>query len=245
MRMDVTLIATLVCLPTLMTTPLPGSSDNDVCQYACLDKGVCEVLYIGPPRGGNTKGSCFPARFGGGCSGTPPECQECNIVKNCENSPEPELDGCPANGRYSNSDVFCLNEDGSTNCQQDSDCPFDGNTCEDDPQGRVCYSVQEQSPDIFVYCRSNEEKYRTWEACQEECGEEDCYYSDQEQTVGAVNLKTTSSVTGQSFSGLGGVGQISNRCPATRPCPRKSGKCGNLVGLGAGGKIPACPKRRF
>ena len=42
-------------------------------------------------RGSNTKGSCFPARFGGRCSGTPPECQECNRVKNCESSQEPEL----------------------------------------------------------------------------------------------------------------------------------------------------------
>jgi len=90
MRMNLNLIATLACLPTLMTTPLPGSSNNDMCQYNCLDKGVCEVLYIGPPRGGNTKGSCFPARFGGGCRGSPPECQECNRVINCENSPEPE-----------------------------------------------------------------------------------------------------------------------------------------------------------
>ena len=40
-------------------------------------------------RSGNTKGSCFPASFGGRCSGTPPECQDCNKVKNCEKSLEP------------------------------------------------------------------------------------------------------------------------------------------------------------
>jgi len=83
------LIASLVCLPSLMATPFPGSSDNDVCQYTCLDNGACEVLYTGRPRSGNTKGSCFPASFGGRCSGTPPECQDCNKVKNCEKSLEP------------------------------------------------------------------------------------------------------------------------------------------------------------
>ena len=40
-------------------------------------------------RSGNTQGSCFAASFGGRCSGTPPECQDCNRVKNCENLLEP------------------------------------------------------------------------------------------------------------------------------------------------------------
>ena len=70
-------------------------------------------------------------------------------------------------------------------------------------------------------------------------------------------------------SGVRGVGQISasHRCPAKKPCPYKSGKCGRLVsvflihfstkrqkrklitfcqvGLGPGGSIPACPRKRF
>jgi len=151
---------------------------------------------------------------------------------------------CPANGRFPNTDVFCLNEDGSTNCQQDSDCPLTSNTCEDDPQGRVCYSVHQKTPDNIEPpwgCKSK--RYYSLEACQEECLEK-CILL-YESTLQSVKLKTTSSTAGQSYSGLGGVGQISSRCPATRPCPYKSGKCGNLVGLGAGGRIPACPKRRF
>jgi len=223
-----------------------GISNNDVCQYNCLDKGVCEVLYIGPRRGGNTKGSCFPARFGGGCSGTPPECQECNRVIDCENSQEPEQEKCPLNGRFPNTDVFCLNEDGSTNCQQDSDCPLESNTCEDDPQGKVCYSFQVEKPDKAVkpyVCFSNDLAYAEWEECEEECEEGFCIPLS--TAILAVNTKTTSSTTGQSFSGLGGVGQIKSRCPATRPCPYKSGKCGNLVGLGPGGRIPACPRKMF
>ena len=38
----------------------------------------------GPPRGGNTFGSCFPSLFGGTCSGTPAECSDCNTVVQCE-----------------------------------------------------------------------------------------------------------------------------------------------------------------
>jgi len=317
------LIATLVWLPSLMATPFPGSSDNDVCQYTCLDSGACEVLYTGRPRSGNTKGSCFPASFGGRCSGTPPECQDCNKVKNCEKSleprgqplcecinpfvgtrnayrgnpeslcgsggpgfcyvpcnadcsdiqltssasrcqsanacdvqqnqnqnqnrfypePEPEQDSCPANGRYPNTDVFCVNEDGSTNCQQDSDCPEEGDTCEDDPQGKVCYSLQFQTPDESYLCFVNKKRYGSWEACLEDCRAEECI---QEATAfGAENVKKTSSITGQSYSGLRGVGRISRRCPASRPCPYRGGRCGRLVGLGRGGRIPACPRRRF
>ena len=39
---------------------------------------------LGPPRGGNTVGSCFPSLFGGTCSGTPAECEDCNKVVTCE-----------------------------------------------------------------------------------------------------------------------------------------------------------------
>jgi len=221
-----------------------GISNNDLCQYNCLDKGVCEVLYIGPRRTGNIQGSCFPARFGGGCSGTPPECQECNRVINCEKSPEPEQEKCPANGRYPNTDVFCLNEDGSTNCQQDSDCPLESSKCEDDTEGKVCYSFQGEEPEEPVKpyaCLSNDIDYATLEECFDECEPGSCTA----KAILAVRTRTISSITGQSLSGLGGIGQINSRCPATRPCPYKNGKCGNLVGLGPGGRIPACPKRMF
>ena len=54
-------------------------------------EGTCPVKYrlkfvsgSGPPRGGNTFGSCFPSLFGGTCSGTPAECEDCNTVVQCE-----------------------------------------------------------------------------------------------------------------------------------------------------------------
>jgi len=248
----ISLIAIVACLPSLMATPFPGlgpdlgSSNYEVCKYSCLDSGACEVRYTGRPRSGNTKGSCFPASFGGRCSGTPSECQDCNRVKNCENAPEPEpeQDGCPANGRYPNTDVFCVNEDGSTNCQQDSDCPEESDTCHDDPQGsRVCYSLQFKTPVTTYTCSVNNKRYgSSYEACLEDCRAEECIPVS---TVFAPeNVKTISSTAGQSYSGLRGVGRISRRCPATRPCPYRSGKCGRLVGLGRGGRIPACPRRR-
>ena len=55
----------------------------DVCSYACTDTGGCNVQFTGPPRGGPTFGSCFPASFGGSCNGIPPECMDCNQVLEC------------------------------------------------------------------------------------------------------------------------------------------------------------------
>merc|ERR1712080_179501 len=57
-----------------------GSKD---CDYKCTDRGGCQVTYVGPPRAGRTQGSCFPDSFGGECSGTPRECQDCNRAINC------------------------------------------------------------------------------------------------------------------------------------------------------------------
>ena len=42
------------------------------------------MRYTGPPRGGPTSGSCFPPLFGGSCSGTPPECLDCNKALDCK-----------------------------------------------------------------------------------------------------------------------------------------------------------------
>ena len=39
------------------------------------------------------QGSCFPQSFGGSCSGTPSECQDCNNAINCQH-----LEGCDQNG---------------------------------------------------------------------------------------------------------------------------------------------------
>merc|ERR1712183_585637 len=60
-----------------------GSINSRNCDYSCTSSGGCKVTYIGPPRGGATSGSCFPQDFGGSCSGTPPECQDCNQAINC------------------------------------------------------------------------------------------------------------------------------------------------------------------
>merc|ERR1712112_273602 len=57
-----------------------GSGD---CDYKCTDRGGCQVTYVGPPRAGRTQGSCFPDSFGGECTGTPRECQDCNRAINC------------------------------------------------------------------------------------------------------------------------------------------------------------------
>jgi hypothetical protein len=61
----------------------PPRPDN-LCNYICTDGGGCEAHYIGPPRRGNIKGSCFPDSFGGRCSGTPRECQDCNQAITCK-----------------------------------------------------------------------------------------------------------------------------------------------------------------
>jgi len=63
----------------------PQSSSGD-CSYRCTAGGGCEVDYVGPSRGSgvsSTKGSCFPRSFGGGCSGTPRQCRNCNQEISC------------------------------------------------------------------------------------------------------------------------------------------------------------------
>merc|ERR1712156_1229748 len=52
-----------------------GGSSN--CDYRCTNGGGCEVSF------GGTMGSCFPRDFGGSCSGTPRQCQDCNQAINC------------------------------------------------------------------------------------------------------------------------------------------------------------------
>ena len=51
------------------------------CSYLCQGGGGCTVQYTGPPRAGQTSGSCFSQAFGGSCSGTPAECRDCNEVR--------------------------------------------------------------------------------------------------------------------------------------------------------------------
>ena len=68
----------LILLWTLVAT----ATGND-CDYKCNANGGCTVKYVGPPRAGKISGSCFPQSFGGSCSGTPRECQDCNNVLTC------------------------------------------------------------------------------------------------------------------------------------------------------------------
>merc|ERR1712179_107853 len=60
-----------------------GSKSDRNCRYQCKSNGGCQVTYIGPSRPGQLSGSCFPKSFGGSCSGTPSECQDCNQALNC------------------------------------------------------------------------------------------------------------------------------------------------------------------
>merc|ERR1711911_178048 len=59
-----------------------GDKATKNCDYKCNGEG-CTVRYIGPNRPGQISGSCFPDSFGGECSGTPPECQDCNKAISC------------------------------------------------------------------------------------------------------------------------------------------------------------------
>ena len=68
------------------TEGLKADPNKDQCDYECQSSGGCNVRYTGPPRGGPTTGSCFPPLFGGSCSGTPPECLDCNKALDCTES---------------------------------------------------------------------------------------------------------------------------------------------------------------
>ena len=98
-----------------------GSKIDRNCKYECQGNGGCEVTYIGPSRPGQLSGSCFPASFGGSCSGTPRECQDCNRAVSCSSggssSNSRTSGGSSSNGRPSggggsggeNMDIFtCL-----------------------------------------------------------------------------------------------------------------------------------------
>ena len=91
---------------------LPSHRDSN-CNYLCNDNGGCTVQYVGPPRGGKTAGSCFPDSFGGGCSGTPPECSNCNTVLSCQ---EPGAGG--NSGSVTAIDDDCTTTCNSNGCRQ-------------------------------------------------------------------------------------------------------------------------------
>ena len=84
--------------------------------YKCLQ---------GPPRGGNTLGSCFPALFGGTCDGTPSECEDCNTKIQCEEEgPEYEDYDTEDGSNTTNVDIL-TNPDGEPCiylCSDDGGC---------------------------------------------------------------------------------------------------------------------------
>merc|ERR1712233_91954 len=82
---DIRLMATLAIMTATMTTPAQGDEN---CDYQCTSRGGCTVDYVGPPREGNSQGSCFPEDFGGSCSTTPTECQDCNKAISCGSGSE-------------------------------------------------------------------------------------------------------------------------------------------------------------
>ena len=61
----------------LISCALVAISTAQDCDYKCQSNGGCTVSY------GLTSGSCFSAKFGGSCSGTPSQCSDCNRVLNC------------------------------------------------------------------------------------------------------------------------------------------------------------------
>ena len=55
-----------------------------------MNKFQLQLTWFHDYRRGKTKGSCFPDSFGGSCSGTPRECQDCNRAIRChEDTPTP------------------------------------------------------------------------------------------------------------------------------------------------------------
>merc|ERR1712066_417770 len=59
-------------IPASLLLLVSAASAQNPCAYTCQDTGACQVRYVGPSRPGHTMGSCFPASFGGECSGQRP-----------------------------------------------------------------------------------------------------------------------------------------------------------------------------
>jgi len=74
-----------LCL--LMLLACSKTVDSKDCRYRCKSDGTCRVTYTGPSlRSGPLEGGCFADSYGGDCSGTPPECQDCNKVISCDSN---------------------------------------------------------------------------------------------------------------------------------------------------------------
>jgi len=162
-----------------------------------------------------------------------------------------DFENCPANGKYPNTDVYCLNEDDSTNCLTDSDCPnredkcgFVENCYDDCDEIELTWKCGKPPSRGLCVCYKNGKKMEKSISSCDEC-EPSCTCKIEAGAFNALFVEATTATIAQSFSGSRGFGVISNRCPATRPCPYRDGKCGRVVGLGRGGRRAACPRRRF
>jgi len=116
-------------LPILLFLSVGGSLAA-TCKYECEQTGGCTAKYSGPPRSGNTIGSCFSAFFGGGCSGTPPECEDCKDAIQCERNSSVSAGGAVVSkqaGGYPYEYVD-YNQPPSVNYK----CPIDPGTPNDD-----------------------------------------------------------------------------------------------------------------
>jgi len=73
---------------------LPSPDPTQIkCVTTCQSKGSCKVRMVnGPP--GKLSGSCFPASFGGSCSGIPDQCVRGNHISSQCGNP------CKAGTRY-------------------------------------------------------------------------------------------------------------------------------------------------
>lgn len=121
-------MVSLVGISSVLAAP-PGSSSGDPCEYSCTSKGGCEVRYVGHPRNGGIKGSCFPADFGGGCSGTPRECRPCNTVKTCgsqgSHRPVAPHHGHPVHHGHHHEGAQCVTVEGGKDVGVPCVFPFD------------------------------------------------------------------------------------------------------------------------
>merc|ERR1711962_1475565 len=131
---------------------------------------------------------------------------------------------CPSSisGRVS-SGVFCPNEDGTISCRGRKDCPKDlslsnGEDVKYDCREGVC-------SEISSTCK----RKRRGNACK--------------PVFLAIPLDFLTGHAGQSFTQMSSLHQTSG-CPASCPCRYPGGSCGKLLGLGAYGNIPFCPRRR-
>lgn len=260
---DMRLMAILAIMTATMTSPssqecltVTGKSCVFPFSYQGYTYGACT-------KAGSVNGAAWCAtrvdRSGKVVRG---RWEDCDLACSNQGNGNSGFDKCPANGRYPNTNVFCLNEDGSTNCRKDSDCPDETDVCGQPKQSipkcdneikisqaNVCGKVNPTQYDCDITkCECSNEYNgvsKTASSCYQCNGFDKCECYTERQGFVAEVLKVTTATSGQSFSGSQGLGVISNRCPATRPCPYRDNKCGRLVGLGRGGRRAACPRRRF